>query len=61
MVSSKTTRINELMISNAATTTTTTENHLSFLGRWVLDKNHNEQTDHLDWNNNNNNSSSRKK
>jgi hypothetical protein len=57
MVTSKTTRINELMISNPATR----ENHLSFLGRWVVDKNHNEQTDHLDWNNNNNSSSSRKK
>jgi hypothetical protein len=45
------------MISNPATR----ENHLSFLGRWVVDKNHNEQTDHLDWNNNNNSSSSRKK
>jgi hypothetical protein len=34
----KQTKINELMFSYAATTTTTIENHLSFLGRWVLEK-----------------------
>jgi len=49
MVTSRKTKINKLIISNAATTIT--KNHLSFLGRWVLEENHNEQTHHLDWNN----------
>jgi hypothetical protein len=60
MVTSEKTKMIELMISNAATTMTTTENHLSFLGRWVLERNYNEQTHHLDWNKNNSSSSSRR-